>query len=79
MINGYIEIDGQQCCANCSTALISASQNYCANCGNALTEFAIAMDDEKAKSIRLDMIADLSSNITDLNSLAILKEYLQRL
>lgn len=79
MINGHIEIDGQQCCANCSTALISASQNYCANCGNALTEFAIAMEDERAKSIKLDIISDLSSNISDANSLAILKEYLQRL
>jgi len=79
MINGIKTTSKGDLCAYCNTKINADIYNFCPKCGNALNKNAIDFREQQNKSVKIDLLDELSSEINDENSLKIIIEKLKNI
>ncbi len=65
-------------CVTCNTKIIDA-YNFCPKCGNPLTKTANDLKEQRCKAIKIELLDELASSISDEKSLKTILEKLKNI
>ena len=77
-MNGIKTLPDGEYCAYCNAKVNLNLYNFCPKCGNALTMDAIRLKEQQEKRVKIELLDELSAEITDEKSLNVIIEKVRR-
>jgi len=78
MIKGIKSLPEGDFCAYCNAKINLDLYDFCPKCGNPLSSDAINLRNQQEERIKLEVLDEISAQITDINSLKVIADYTKK-